>query len=452
MIAIDDRHAKWWILAAMGGVIGLILLDETVVGVALPTMRGDLGMSLVVAHWVVNSYLLVFACFAALAGKFGDIIGLKILFLIGAATFGLASLVSGFAGSGAWLVAARSVQGLGAAVIFPASMAMITIVFRPEERGMALGIYGAIGTVFMSLGPFVGGLLTDTLSWRWIFWVNLPIVIVVMLVVLAAWKNPPREEKATTIDRGGLVTLVGGLTMLVFGIMQGPEWGWSQPLILALLAGGALLLFVFVIHERRAKSPLIEVDLFRNGTFTACNFGVFSGQFSKMGVIIFGALYLQEVLDMDPLVAGLALVVSVIPNPFLAPVAGKLADKFGSRILLLAAMAVSTVALMWLGIAVAWNDYAPLVPGLVIWGGTMAFLFVPSQRAVMNAVPNAKQGQAGGINLTAQLMGGTIGMAVCSTVFAMTGDFGAVFFATALVMLASLVTTWRAVERTQPTP
>jgi MFS family permease len=166
MVPINDNNRKWWILAAMGGVIGLILLDETVVGVALPTIRTDLGMSQVAAHWVVNAYLLVFAGLAAAAGRLGDLAGLHRLFTAGVAIFGIGSLACGFAESGDWLIAARAVQGVGAAVIFPCSLSMVTIAFPADQRGLALGLSGSIGTVFLALGPLIGGFFTDVVSWR----------------------------------------------------------------------------------------------------------------------------------------------------------------------------------------------------------------------------------------------------------------------------------------------
>ncbi len=255
MLGIDDNNRKWWILAAMGAILGVILLDETVVGVALPTMQVDLDMSEVTSHWVVNIYMLVLAGLAAAAGKFGDIVGHKTVINTGLVIFGLASLGCGFAQSDVWLITARGIQGVGAAIIFPSCLAMVTIVFRPEQRGLALGIWGAIGTVFLALGPLVGGFLTDFASWRWIFWVNPPIVFAVALIVLAAWVDPPKTDKSERVDKTGLILLIGGLSMAVFAIMEGPEWGWTNLTILLLLIVGAVLLVAFVFVELRKRTP-----------------------------------------------------------------------------------------------------------------------------------------------------------------------------------------------------
>ncbi len=452
MFGIGDNNRKWWILIAMGGVVGLILLDETVVGVALPTVRDELGMSQIGAHWVINAYLLVFAGFAAAGGKLADLVGLKVLFTFSVLVFGLASLASGFAVDGAWLITARAIQGLGAAVIFPASMAMVTIVFPEDERGRALGIYGAIGTVFLALGPLVGGFFTETLSWRWIFWINPPIVLIIAAIVLAAWVESRREGDRPRLDLKGLSSLVGGLALFVFAIMQGPELGWSRPIIIVGLIGGAAILVLFVLVERRIDQPLIEIDLFGNATFTSCNLVIFIAQFSKIAVIIFGALYLQEVLHMSPLVAGLALVVAVVGSPVTAAPSGRLADRLGSRRPTLIGLSVATLAVVWMGIALNWESYALLVPAFLLWGSSLTFCFMPPQRAIMNTVPVAKQGQAGGIVMTAQLLGGTIGMAACSTIFLIWGSFSAVFLTVAALMLAVLAFGYASIAQEKVSP
>jgi len=447
MLRIKDESRKWWILIAMGAVAGLIMLDETVVGVALPTVRRDLGLSEVTSHWVISAYMLVFTGAAAAGGKMGDIIGFKSLILVGGAVFGLASLAAGLAEGGAFLIAARAVQGIGAAVIFPATIAMITIVFPKDQRGMAIGILAAIGTMFLAVGPLVGGFLTEIVSWRWIFWINVPLVALIVLIVLVVWVDPPRHGKRPTFDYGGLVMLVAGLGMLIFAIMQGATWGWTQGRILAPLVGGLAVLALFVFIERRRDAPLIEVDLFRIAAFSAYNFVLFAGQFSKIAIVVFGALYLQDDLRMSPLVAGLALLVAVAAFPVLSAPVGRLADKYGARSPVLGGLALATLALFWVALAAAWDNYALLAPGLLIWGGGMSFCYAPALRAMANSVPQEKQGQTSGIGVTSRLLGGTVGVAVCSTLFVMTGSFQVVVLATGGILFAALVFGWFAIER-----
>jgi EmrB/QacA subfamily drug resistance transporter len=446
MPEIDDNRRKWWVLAAMGGVLGLILLDETVVGIALPTIRNDLQMSQITAHWVVNVYLLVFAGLVIAGGKLGDMIGLRRLFVGGVLLFGLASMMAGFADSSAWMLTARGVQGMGAAVIFPASTAVITRVFAPSERGLALGIYAAIGTVFVALGPLVGGFFTDALSWRWIFWINLPLVAAIALVVLVIWTEPAEVPRSTRFDQAGLITLILGLSALVFAIMEGPEWGWQHPLIWALLACGAIILTLFVLAEHQAAEPLIELALFRSPLFTVCSLMLFTAQFNEIAMIVFGAFYLQDVLQMSALQAGFAMLVAVGPIPFVAVPAGRIADRFGQHWPSIAGLALTGVGMLLLAVAVAFERYDLMVAPMILWGAGIPFMFGPSQRAMMNAVASDKQGQAAGIGRGAQQLGGTIGMAVCGTLLTMTGAFEPVFLVTGCLSLALMVVNWRVID------
>jgi EmrB/QacA subfamily drug resistance transporter len=442
----DDHRRRSWLLAAMAGVLGLILLDQTVVGVALPTIREDLGMSQVTAHWVVNAYLLLFAGLVVAGGRLGDMISLRRLFVGGMVLFGAASAMAGLAESDVWLISARGVQGIGAAVILPASTAILTREFEPGERGMALGVYAAIGTVFVALGPLVGGFLTETLSWRWIFWINLPLVAAIALVVLVLWTEPAHVQGPRRFDYSGLVTLVLGLGALVFAIMEGPDWGWQHPLIWALLAGGAMLLVLFVLAERQAPLPLIELDLFRSPLFSVCSLMLFAAQFNQIALFVFGALYLQDVLQMSALQAGLAMLVAVAPIPLVAVPVGRIGDRFGQHWPSIAGLALTGLGMIGLAAAVAFERYALMVAPMIVWGVGIPFLFGPSQRAMMNAVTSDKQGQAAGIGRGAQQMGGTIGMAVCGALFAMTGAFEPVFLAAGCLSLAVLAIDWRVTD------
>ena len=439
---VSDNTRKWWTLAAMGAVLGIVLFDETVLGVALPTITNELGLGQIEAHWVINAYLLVFAGLAAAAGRLGDIVGLKALFVIGIAVFGLASLACGFAESGFWLIAMRAVQGIGAAVIFPASLAIITHAFPPEQRGVAIGIYGAIGTFFLSLGPVAGGLFSELLSWRWIFWVNPPIVVAIALTVMAVWQDPPREGAPVKLDTSGTVSLVAGLGLVVFAIMQGPDWGWQHVAIWATLAAGLVVLIVFVAIERRMPQPLIDVTLFKNGAFTAFNLAIFIAQFSKIAVFVFIALYLQNVLGFGALIAGAALLASTVPTLMTSLPTGKILDRVGARVLVLGGAAASAIAMLGLTLGVIWNSYALLLPALIIWGACMSAVFVPSLREVMNTVPPDKRGEAGGVSMTAQLLGGTIGMTACSTLLAVTSVYWPIYLLTGCLFLAVLALGW----------
>ena len=454
MAIISDESRKWWILAAMAGVLGLVVLDETVVGVALVTIRGDLAMSDLASHWVVNAYLLVFTSFVAVGGKLGDSLGHRRVFVLGAGLFALASLVAGFAASGPWLIAARGLQGLGAAITFPTSLAIMTSSFPPEQRGLAFGIQTTIAACFMSSGPLVGGFFTEVISWRWLFWINLPVTLVIILVAL---RTLPATSKAQdgkagkALDYPGLLTLVAGLTALVTALMQGEDWGWGDPLVLALFALGLLLLTLFAVIELRVARPLIALSLLGIKTFTGGTLVFFMFQFEKIAVFVFVPLYLQEVLQDTPIHAGLVVVIAVLPTLVTSFLAGKAADRFGSRRPLAIGLLLNGTALILLGLATASESYALIIGPLVVWGATLPFIAVCSRRALMGAVPKALQGQAGGVNLTIQMLGGTVGMALCGTFLVITGNYMGLFIVTGVLMLASLLLAWTTIERT-PAP
>lgn len=439
---ITDENRKWWILGAMGTVLGVVTLDETVVGVTLPTMVRELGLTTVESHWVINAYLLAFTVLAAAAGRLGDIVGLRRLFVVGLAVFSLASLACGFAETGTWLILMRSVQGIGAAVVFPGSLAMMTHAFPKEQRGIAMGIYGSIGTTLLSLGPLAGGFFSEFLSWRWIFWINPPIVFVVAWVVLAAWRDPPRDQAPVRFDTPGLLALVLGLGLAVFAIMQGPDWGWSYWGVWLLLAAGIAVLIAFVAIEMRAPQPLIDVVLFRNGAFTTFNIAVLSAQFSKVAVFVFAAIYFQNVLGFSPLVAGLGILAATIPTVLTAYPTGLILDRVGARVLIIGASAAGTLAMLAIVVAIVWRIDLLLWPALIVWGVCISFWFVPSLRDAMNTVQPDKRGEAGGITMTAQLLGGTAGMAICSAALVTTSVYWPIYLLTACLFVGLLVLSW----------
>jgi len=442
MVGITDSNRKWWILVAMGAALGLMVLDETIVGVALPTIQRDLNLSHTQAHWVVNAYLVVFAALAAAMGKLGDMVGLKRFFLLALVVFGVTSLAAGFAQDETTIILARALQGVGAAVILPGSMAMMMTVFPPAQRGLALGVYGAVGSIFMSSGPLLGGAFTEYLSWRWIFWVNPFLVVAIGLVVLATWHDPPRQARDGRFDLAGLVALVAGVGLLVLGLMQGHDWGWTSAAVMGSIAIGIVSLVVFVLVELRHRAPLIEVDLFANRTLAAGNLIIFTGQFSKTTIFILVALYLQHVLGISALGAGVALLWAVLPVPVMAILTGRITDRFGERMPALLGFAINILGFLWLAIVADGSGYWILVPSLLASGIATCFFFVPPMRAVANALPDEKQGQAGGIMLTSQLLGGAMGMTILSVVLVTTRDYHAVFGVTFAVNVAVGLLTW----------
>ena len=452
MLAITEQNRRWWILGAAAGVLGLTVLDETIVGVALVTIRAELSMSEVASHWVVNAYLLTFTCFVAVGGRLGDLYGRGNIFILGATVFGLASLACGLSASGPVLIAMRALQGIGAAVLFPNAIAMVTDAFPIAQRGVAIGIQTTVAAVMMSAGPLLGGVFTQTLSWRWIFWINLPVVIAVALAVKLAWSPEPTSARAgarslRSIDYRGLITLVSGLCALVIALMQGADWGWGSLPTISLLVAGVILIVGFVILETRISQPLIEVALLRIATFTGGNLVFSMFQFNKIAVIVFAALYLQHALNMTPIAAGTVLLVAIVPTIATSLLAGTLADKYGSRRPLLVALLLNGGALIMMGTATGDGHLTFIIAPLIVWGATLPVLAVPARRALMNAVPAEQRGQAGGVNVTIQMLGGTVGLALSSAVLLVTGDYGTVFLMTGGLTIATMLAVWLLIER-----
>ncbi|SLN66893.1 Multidrug resistance protein stp [Roseovarius albus] len=452
MTADRGTARKWWTLIAMALSGGLIMLDETVVGIALPTLRNDLNMSQTSAHWVISIYMLVFACCAAAGGRLGDIVGFRKLLIIGAALFALGSLACGLASDGVMLIAARAVQGLGAAAIFPMTVAMIMVVFPKDQRGIAIGTLAAISTVFLALGPIVGGYLSEVVSWRWIFWINVPVVVAATAIVVVAFPRQPSRDARERFDTSGFVTLTAGLTLLVFSIMQGPTVGWISGLILGCFAGGVFLLIGFILIEARKNAPLIDVSLFRLKAFSAANLIIFTGQYSKITIVVFGALYFQDKLGMQPIVAGATLLLAVVGFPFLSTAVGRMADNTGARRLVLNGQMVATAAMFLIALTAQSEGLKWMVAGLVLWGLGMPFVYAPVLREMANAVPVQKQGQVGGIGVSFRLLGGAVATAISSSILSVSGNFQLVFFSTAILMLVALLFGFMGLTRDAPQP
>ncbi len=431
----------WWLLGALSGVMGLIVLDETVVGTALPTIRNDLAMSAVGSHWVVNAYLLTFTCCVAAAGRLSDRLGHKRVFLLGAAFFAVASLGAGLTPNGAGLIVARGIQGIGSALLFPTSIAMITASFPPEQRGKAFGIQTTVGAIFMSSGPLVGGLFSEIVTWRAVFLINVPIVAAIAFLIVVLWQDPQvdieKEAKAPPFDFKGFVTLFFGLIALTMFLMQGADWGWFNPLSLMLLVAGLGLLVGFYIYEVYSNDPLIELDLLSIRPFTGGVLSFFVFQFNKIVIFVFAAMYLQEKVGLSPINSGLLVMVGILPTLATSLVAGKITDEYGSRPPLLLGFGLNGLSVLLFALLSFFETFWAFLP-LILWGATLPFCAVPARRALMSAVPKSKLGQASGVNLTIQMVGGTIGVAVCGSVIAATGAYWASFLLTALLILASL--------------
>src|SRR3954452_19240668 len=295
-IRLNEGNRRWWTLAAMCFALFMIMLDNTVVNVALPSIQKDLGASLSGLEWTVNAYTLSFAVLLVTGGRLGDILGRRKMFLFGVVVFALSSASIGMSPNESWLVAGRAVQGIGAAFMMPATLSIITVTFPPAERGKAIGTWAGVSALALAIGPVVGGALTEYVSWRAIFFLNLPVAIGAVAVTLFAAHESRDETVARTVDIPGIATLSIGLTALVLALVEGNSWGWGSPRIVALLATAAIGLVAFAIVERRVQEPMVDFTLFRSRTFLGTNAIAFIISFAMLAQFFFMALYMQNIL------------------------------------------------------------------------------------------------------------------------------------------------------------
>ncbi|MEM7319785.1 MAG: MFS transporter [Pseudomonadota bacterium] len=439
MIAADQR--QWWLLGAMSGVLGLIVLDETVVSVSLPSITRELDLSVSASHWVVNAYLLGFTCSVAIAGRLGDLFRRKSYFTAGAALFGFASLLAALAPNGTVLIGARGVQGIAAAMIFPTSLALITTAFPPNKRGVAFGYQTTVGGVFMASGPLLGGMLTQVLSWRMIFWVNIPVVLAITVLLWLIWssdydiEHPRTSAKQSGMDLLGPVFLVLCLFGLVAYVMQGPSWGWMSPASLVLMIMGITTVFLFLRRELKYPAPLFDLSLLKIPSFGggAVIFAIF--QLEKIAVFVFAAQFIQNHLGLTPVVSGAVVSLAVLPTLRTSVFVGKATDRLGSEITLVRGATIHGTAIVLLAAATMVQNFWLMLVPLVIWGASMPSIAIPVRRQQMNVVPADKHAQAGGINLTIQFIGGCLGLAACSALVAETQSYPLLFLAVGLLTI-----------------
>jgi EmrB/QacA subfamily drug resistance transporter len=417
MVRLTAGNRQRWILATMTGALSMVLIDETVVGVALPTIQRELHMSPSGLQWVVNAYLLALASCVAVGGRLGELLGQARMFRLGAAAFIAASAGCGLAGSGAWLIAARAVQGLGAAAMTPASGAIVINTFSASDRGRAVGTYAGISMISLALAPLLGGLLTQGVTWRAVFWVNIPIGLA--MLILARLSLPADDpERGAAMDWRGAAMLVPGLVMIVLALMQAAQWGWTSWATLTLLGLGTALLAAFTLTEPRSSSPLLQLKLFGSRNFSVGTTVLGCVQFALTGLAVFGPIYVQEILGFDPITAGLALLPLMMPLLLLSPAAGRTYDRLGPRALVTAGAALLGAGLMWSAAVLGLLRYGWLLPGLVLTGIGIALVMTPASTDAMNTAPPAWRGQAQGVVQTLRHLGGTVGLAIMSVVVA----------------------------------
>jgi EmrB/QacA subfamily drug resistance transporter len=415
-VARAGGRGKYLTLVAMTGALSMILIDETVVSVALPSIQRSLDLSATALQWVMNGYLLVIAAFVALAGRISDMLGRTRTFLIGVIVFVVCSMIAGISTEGWHIISARAVQGVGAALMIPSSQAIVTNAFPVEERGRAMGIYAGISLAFLALGPLIGGILTEHFGWEWVFFINVPVGVATIALTLAARPAGARMPPEGRFDWLGGFLLVAGLAASVFGLMQSSAWGWSSPSVALPILGGVLGIALFVLVELHRAHPLIELSLFRSGNFTGDNIVLFIVQFALMGVSVFGSIFVQDALGFSPVEAGLALLPLTIPMLIMAPRVGRLYDRLGARGLVTGGSLAAALGFLGSAIVVTRLEYWWFVPGYVALGIGIAFIMTPANTDGMNAAPAAQRGEASGVLQAVRQLGGTLGVATLTSI------------------------------------
>jgi EmrB/QacA subfamily drug resistance transporter len=397
------------------------LLDNTAVNVALPSIQHSLHASTSSLEWTVNAYTLSFAVLLVTGGRLGDLFGRRRIFLAGVVVFAGASAAIGFSTSDTWLVGWRAVQGVGSAMMMPATLSIITNAFPPAERGKAIGTWAGVSAMALAIGPVVGGLLVESVSWQSIFFLNLPVAVGAVLVALFAVRESRDETATQRIDLPGVATLTVGLAALVLALVEGNSWHWGSGRELALLALAVLALGAFAFVERHRSSPMVDFGFFRSRTFLGANVVAFIVSFAMLAMFFFMALYMQNVLHFSPLQAGIRFLPSTLMIVVIAPIAGRLADRVGPRPLITLGLLAVSGALLWQSQLTVTSGYGTLLPGFVLIGIGMAFVMSPMSMAAMNAVAQAKAGVASGILSMNRMVGGTFGVAVLGAMVATLG-------------------------------
>jgi len=395
----------------------MIMLDNTVVNVALPSIQRDLGVGLSELEWIVSGYALTFAALMLIGGKLADAYGRRLVFVVGIAIFTLASLACGLASSGEALIAARVAQGVGAAMMNPATLSIIAVTFPPRQRGTAIGIWAGTSALALALGPLIGGLLTEHASWNWIFFVNVPIGV---LGIAASFLliDESRDESHERLDLPGLATSGLGLFALTYGLIEGNNFGWGSVRIVGAFVVAAVSLTVFVLLERRQRAPMLDLTLFRNRTYVGANLAMLLVALAMFGVFFFVSLYMQNVLGYSAVEAGAAFLPMTVLIILIAPLAGRASDRWGSRWLITGGMVLLAVQLAYFSQLSDDATFWVLLPALVLGGFGMSMTMTPSSAAAMRAVPVEKAGIGSAVLNACRQVGGSTGIALMGAIMA----------------------------------
>ncbi|HEX5145797.1 MAG TPA: MFS transporter [Conexibacter sp.] len=407
---------KWWTLVAVSVGIFMLLMDITIVNVALPRIQDELHASFDDLQWVISAYALSLAALLLTAGSIADLLGRRRIFLIGLVVFTLSSLTCGLSSGVLMLNLARAVQGAGGAMMLATSLALIASAFHGRDRGVAFGVYGAVIGAAVAVGPVVGGALTAGIGWEWIFFVNVPIGVAALVIALLRVEES-RDPDATRVDWLGLVTFSGALFLLVFGLTQGNDAGWGSAEIVGCLGGGALLLVAFYVVERLQERPMLDLALLRVPAFAGVSLATFALASSMFAMFLYLTLYIQNVLGYGPLQAGLRFLPISLISFVVSPLAGRLTVRLPVRWLLSGGLALVAAGLASMSVLNAGSSWTVLLLGFVLAGVGIGLANPAIASTAVGVVPHARAGMASGFNNTCRQVGLATGIAALGAIF-----------------------------------
>jgi EmrB/QacA subfamily drug resistance transporter len=416
IFAAENR--KWWTLVAVSFGLFMIMLDNTVVNVALPSIQRDLHITIASLEWIVTAYALVFAALLITGGKLADLIGRRRVFVIGLAIFTASSLACGLASSSGFLIGARAVQGVGAALMNPATLSIITATFPPKQRGQAIGIWAGVSALALAIGPLAGGLIVDNIGWHWIFFVNVPVGILGIVVSQFFIDESRDTSHEQSIDLPGLLTSGLGLFALSYALIEANRHGWMSGEIIGLFVAAAVCLALFVVLESRQRLPMLDLSLFKIGSFAGANLVALLVSLGMFGVFFFVSLYVQNILGYSPTQAGAIFLPMTLLIILIAPVAGRLSDRIGGRWLMAGGMTTLGVSLLFYQRVGLHSTFWTLLPAMVLGGIGMAMTMSPMTSVAMASVPVDKAGVGSGVLNSFRQVGGSLGIAIMGAILA----------------------------------
>ncbi len=416
------KSQRIWTLVIVSVGLFMVVLDNLVVNVALPSIHRDLGASIQSLEWIVNAYVLSYAVLLLTGAALGDRFGRRRMFMAGIALFTASSAAAALAPSTGLLIAARAAQGVGAAIATPLTLTLLADAFPPERRGVALGVWSAISGIAVALGPLVGGAVIQAASWHWIFWINVPIGLA--LVPLARMRLSESHGPNAHLDLPGLVLGSSGLFGLIFGLVRSQSLGWTNTEVVVSLAAGSILVIAFIFQELRTERPMLPMSFFAKRGFAVTNVVSLAMYFGMFGSIFFLSQFLQDVLHNSPLQAGIKLLVWTGATMIVSPLAGFFSERYGSRLFMAAGLGLQAIALGWIAAETSVTQtYASLIVPFILGGTGMALVFAPAANAVLSSVRTDQAGQASGATNAIRELGGVLGVSILATVFTSHGGY-----------------------------